>query len=84
MGGKNGNGGQRRRRVYAVTGYGLAGRRETRFVQAENRNRAVEDLEQDEPFVISRVDRICVGLIVSGLVGLALIGLGIWLYARAT
>ena len=72
----------RRRRVYAVTGYGTSGRRETRIVQAENRNRAVEDLG-DEPFIVSRVDRICVGLIASALLGAALGALGVWLYMRA-
>ena len=74
---------ERRRRVYAVTGYGKTGRRETRIVQAENRNRAVEDLDGDDPFVVSRVDRICVGLIATGLLGLAVLGFGVWLYVRA-
>ena len=73
----------KRRRVYAVTGYGKTGRRETRIVQAENRNRAVEDLDGDDPFIVSRVDRICVGLIIAGLLGLATLGLGVWLYMRA-
>ena len=76
-------GGRTRRRVYAVTGYGKSGRRETHIVQAENRNRAVEDLDGDEPFIVSRVDRICVGLIVSALLGAVLGALGVWLYMRA-
>ena len=76
-------GGKTRRRVYAVTGYGTTGRRETHIVQAENRNRAVEDLDGDEPFIVSRVDRICVGLIVSALLGAVLGALGVWLYMRA-
>ena len=76
-------GGRTRRRVYAVTGYGKSGRRETHIVQAENRNRAVEDLDGDEPFIVSRVDRICVGLIASALLGAVLGALGVWLYMRA-
>ena len=76
-------GGRKRRRLYAVTGYGKTGRRETHIVQAENRNRAVEDLDGDEPFIVSRVDRICVGFIVAALLGAVLGGLGVWLYVRA-
>lgn len=73
---------EKRRRVYAVTGYGKTGRRETHIVQAENRNRAVEDLADDEPFVVARVDRICVGLIAALLLGVVLGALGVWLYMR--
>ena len=73
----------KRRRLYAVTGYGKTGRRETRIVQAENRNLAVEGLDGDEPFIVSRVDCICVGFIVALLLGAALGALGVWLYMRA-
>ena len=75
--------GKTRRRVYAVTGYGKTGRRETHIVQAENRNRAVEDLDDGEPFIVTRVDRICVGLIAAALLGAVLGALGVWLYMRA-
>ena len=73
----------KRRRVYAVTGYGKTGRRETRIVQAENRNQAVEGLDGDDPFIVARVDRICVGFIVAVLLGAVLGALGVWLYMRA-
>ena len=74
---------KRKRRIYAVTGYGRTGRRETHIVQAENRNRAVEDLDGDEPFIVSRVDRICVGMIAAALLGAVLGALGVWLYLRS-
>lgn len=73
------------KRTYAITGYGLDGKKQTHYVEGANRREAMEKLDMDGPFVVKSINRMSAGLIVILVAALLAVAAGgVWLFLHFT